>query len=70
MDALKGISIVLLILGAFGLVGIMDYEDEQKAQEHYCNMRKIWEDHKDIDPRFRPGWPNYKPEVTCDGVQH
>ena len=68
MDALKGISIALLILGAFGLVGIMDMEDERKQEEHYCYMRKVWEDNKETVPRFRPGWPNYKPEVKCDGV--
>ena len=65
MNALKGISIALLMIGGLGLIGAMDAEDEAKQDEHYCEMRKLWEQSKDIEPRFRPGWPNFKPEVTC-----
>jgi hypothetical protein len=64
-DALKGISIAVVLVGAFGLIGAMDMEDEIKQDEHYCYMRRIWEQSKDTPPQFRPGWPNYKPEVKC-----
>ena len=65
MNALKGISIALLMIGALGLIGAMDAEDEAKQDEHYCYMRAVWEANKDIDKSTRPGWPNFKPEVTC-----
>ena len=64
-EALKGISIAVILIGALGLVGIMDFEDEVKQDEHYCFMRAVWEANKDIDASVRPGWPNYKPEVKC-----
>lgn len=64
-EALKGISVAVVLIGALGLVGIMDFEDEVKQDEHYCYMRAVWEANKDIDASVRPGWPNYKPEVKC-----
>jgi hypothetical protein len=64
-EALKGISIAVILIGALGLVGVMDFEDEVKQDEHYCYMRAVWEANKDIDASVRPGWPNYKPEVKC-----
>ena len=64
-EALKGISIAVILIGALGLVGVMDFEDEVKQDEHYCFMRAVWEANKDIDASVRPGWPNYKPEVKC-----
>lgn len=65
MNALKVISIALLMIGALGLIGAMDAEDEAAQDDHYCEMRKIWEQNRDIEPRYRPGWPNFKPEVIC-----
>lgn len=65
MNSLKGISIALLMIGALGLIGAMDAEDEARQDEHYCEMRRIWESNKSIDATVRPGWPNFKPEVTC-----
>lgn len=64
-EKLKVASVLVLIFGAYGLMGTLEFEDEQREIEHYCEMRRIWEDGKDIDPRFRPGWPNFKPEVNC-----
>ena len=64
-DLLKAVSIGMIMIGAFGLVGVMDAEDEAKQEAHYCEMRRLWEEAKDIEPRYRPGWPNFKPEVTC-----
>ena len=64
-EALKGISIAVVLIGALGLVGVMDFEDEVKQDEHYCFMRAVWEANKDIPKEQRPGWPNFKPEVKC-----
>jgi hypothetical protein len=64
-ETLKGISIAVVLIGALGLAGTMDLEDEIKQDEHYCYMRAVWEANKDIDASVRPGWPNYKPEVKC-----
>ena len=64
-ETLKGISIAVVLIGALGLVGVMDFEDEVKQDEHYCFMRAVWEANKDIDASVRPGWPNFKPEVKC-----
>lgn len=65
MNALKGFAIAALLIGAWGLVGTLELEDEIKEEQHYCEMRKIWEESKQIDSQFRPGWPNFKPEVKC-----
>ena len=65
MNALKGLGIAMLLIGAWGLVGTLELEDEIKEEQHYCEMRKIWEESKQIDSQFRPGWPNFKPEVKC-----
>jgi hypothetical protein len=65
MNALKVISIALLMIGALGLIGAMDAEDEAAQDDHYCEMRQIWEQNRDIEPRYRPGWPNFKPEIEC-----
>lgn len=62
---LKAVSIGLILIGAMGLVGVMDYQDEVRSEEHYCYMRAVWEANKDIVPQKRPGWPNFKPEVKC-----
>lgn len=65
MNALKGFAIAALLIGAWGLVGTLEIEDEIKEEQHYCEMRRLWEEAKDVEPRFRPGWPNFKPEVKC-----
>ena len=69
MSALKGISLAVLLIGAIGLVGTMEMEDEIREEQHYCDMRLIWEQSKTIEANFRPGWPNFKPEITCPGVE-
>lgn len=64
-EKLKVAAMICLIFGAYGLMGTLEYEDEQKQVEQYCEMRRIWEESKDILPAKRPGWPNFKPEVQC-----
>lgn len=52
-EKLKVASVLALIFGAYGLMGTLDYEEELRQEQHYCQM-------------VRDGaWPNYKPEINC-----
>jgi hypothetical protein len=51
---------------AYGIISNSDYEEELSQEEHYCAMRKIWENSKGIPEITRPGWPNFNPEVECN----
>ena len=51
--AMKNIIVVATLLAAYGLVGAMDYRDEQREQAHYCGM--VESGH----------WPDYRGEDTC-----
>ena len=53
MTKRKAILIATVVL-IVGLVGKADYEDELKAQEHYCNMVE------------EGTWPDFNPETNCD----
>ena len=62
----KQISLILLFLiAAVCLIGAIDYEEEKEQEEHYCYMRKIWEENKKVPENKRDGWPNFKPEIDC-----
>ncbi len=52
----RAITATILIgaIALFGLVGAMDYADEQRAHQHYCDMVAI------------DAWPD-RPELDCDG---
>lgn len=54
------IGIVLLVLVAFGLVGHMDAEEEQRQAEQYCEMVKLWK-----ETNGKAGWPAYDGERIC-----
>ena len=64
-EKLKIAAMVCLLVGAWGISSTMEMEDEIRQEEHYCEMRRIWEQNRDIEPRYRPGWPNFKPEIEC-----
>ena len=52
-EKLKVAAMICLIFGAYGLMGTLEYEEEKRQEEHYCQM-------------VRDGlWPAYKPEVQC-----
>lgn len=59
----------IVLLGIFGIVGRMDYEDEQIERQNYCNMRIMYELAADrgVPPNDRPGWPNFKDEEYACG---
>ena len=56
------------IIGLFGLVGSMDYEDQVNQMNAYCDMRLIYELDKarGVPENDRRGWPDFKPEVSCE----
>lgn len=52
-EKLKVAAMICLIFGAYGLMGTLEYEEEKRQEEHYCQM-------------VRDGlWPAYKTEVSC-----
>lgn len=65
IEKLKFIGAIVFVVVAYGSVGYLEEQDENKSVQHYCEMRKIWEQSKDILPQKRPGWPNFKPEIDC-----
>lgn len=54
----------IVLLGIFGIVGRMDYEDWLIERQHYCHMRIVYQ--LDVDRGVpegeRLGWPNFKDE--------
>ena len=45
---MKTTAVLLAVLGLFGLVGAMDYEDAQAEEANYCEMVKAghWPDYR------------------------
>lgn len=64
-EKLKIAGVLAFIFVAYGLAGHFDEIDAKEQDEHYCQMREIWEQNKDVLPVKRPGWPNFKPEIVC-----
>lgn len=50
----RKLLIGLVVLGLFGLVGSMDYQDELAEERHYCQMVK------------EGNWPAFKDDVNCN----
>lgn len=46
--------VILMLIPVLGVVGSMDYEDELKQAEHYCNMVKAG------------NWPAYDNSINCE----
>ena len=60
---IKRYQVILIGLGlivAMGLVGHMDAEEEQRQQDEYCAMVKLWKQSKG-----QAGWPAYNGEGVC-----
>ena len=47
---MKNITVAAALLAAFGIVGAMDYRDEQRAEAHYCEMIESghWPDYREM----------------------
>ncbi len=43
-----------------GIVGQSDFEEEQRQQDEYCDMVKLWKESKG-----KAGWPAYDGERIC-----
>ena len=47
---MKTTLVIVALLAGLGLVSAMDYRDEQRSQEHYCEMVNAghWPDYKEL----------------------
>ena len=47
---MKNIMVVAVLLAVYGIVGAMDYRDEQRAEAHYCEMVEsgYWPDYREM----------------------
>lgn len=60
---LKRYQVILIGLGlivAMGIVGQSDFEEEQRQQDEYCAMVKLWK-----KTNGQQGWPAYNGEGVC-----
>lgn len=60
---LKRYQVILIGLGlivAMGIVGQSDFEEEQRQQDEYCAMVKLWK-----KTNGQQGWPAYDGEGMC-----
>ena len=54
-------AFIIIMLAAFGIAGTHDFEEEQRQEEHYCEMVKQYK-----QTRGEKGWPEFKKgEVFC-----
>lgn len=60
------LAAALFLLG-FGLVGQFDFEEEQRQQDEYCAMVKVWNEDKarGVPEHDRAGWPPFEGEEQC-----
>lgn len=49
---------------AIGAVGSIDYEEEQRQQDEYCQMVRLWRQTKG-----EAGWPEYRDDVVCGNTK-
>lgn len=67
---LKRYQVILAAIGliiAMGIVGQSDMEEEQRQQDEYCAMVKIWNEDKarGVPEHDRAGWPPFEGEEQC-----
>lgn len=60
MKRYQVILIGLALLAAFGLLGSLDKEEEERQVQEYCEMVKLWKTTKG-----QAGWPAYNGEGVC-----
>jgi hypothetical protein len=56
----QAILIALVLILAFGLMGSMDKEEEERQQTQYCEMVKLYK-----ETNGQAGWPAYNGEGAC-----
>lgn len=56
----KIVAVFAVLLVALGIVGQSDFEEEQRQQDEYCTMVKLWK-----QTNGQAGWPAYNGEGTC-----
>lgn len=54
------ILIVIFFIAMMSVVGQMDVEEEQRQDQEYCEMIKLWEKTKG-----QAGWPAFKSKEGC-----
>ena len=60
---LKRYQIILTVIGiiiAMGIVGHMDFQEEERQHAEYCEMVKLWK-----QTNGQAGWPAYNGEGAC-----
>ena len=60
MKRYQVILIGLAMLAAFGLLGSMDKEEEERQAQEYCEMVKLWK-----ATNGQSGWPAFNGEGAC-----
>ena len=63
MKKLKRYQVILIaifFIVLMGIVGQMDVEEEQRQDQEYCEMIKLWEETKG-----QAGWPAFKSKEGC-----
>lgn len=50
-----------------GIVGQSDFEEEQRQQDEYCAMVKVWNEDRarGVPEHDRAGWPPFEGEEQC-----
>ena len=56
----QAILIALVLILAFGLMGSMDKEEEERQQTQYCEMVKLYK-----ETNGQAGWPAYNGDGAC-----
>ncbi|MFP5404624.1 MAG: hypothetical protein ACLGG2_08030 [Gammaproteobacteria bacterium] len=54
------IILAIFVLVLMGIVGQSDFEEEQRQQDEYCAMVKLWK-----QTNGQAGWPAYNGEGAC-----
>jgi hypothetical protein len=60
MKRYQVILIGLALLAAFGLLGSLDKEEEERQAQEYCEMVKLWK-----ATNGQSGWPAFNGEGAC-----
>ena len=58
------ILIAIALIALAGIVGQSDFEEEQRQQDEYCAMVKVWNEDKarGVSEHDRAGWPPFDGE--------